>query len=161
MRFGLYLFLCGHFCANAAFRNRVSFQGTAHNWGEFYVYRRDYTVVRELIKYRQPPGLIKSFQTPPDLVKDMVPGKLRPKQLWLDSSSLLHAHKGTSAKKRGTMQHQIYDEQIPQTDHAKCCCDPQSIHAILFEIKFVYCCSRSVCLSPSPSFFLHDSLKAE
>lgn len=46
--------------------NGVSFNRTAHNWGEFYVYTRDYTVFRELIKYLQPLGLIKSFQTPTD-----------------------------------------------------------------------------------------------
>lgn len=96
-----FLFLWGRFHANAAFQTGSVFKRTAHNWVEFYVYMRDFTVFRELIKYLQPLGLIKSFQTPPDLVKDMVPGKLRLKELSLDSSSLLHAHKGTKCKEKG------------------------------------------------------------
>lgn len=94
----------GRFYANAAFQTGSVFKRTAHNWIVFYVYMRDYTVFRELIKYLQPLGLIKSFQAPPDLVKDMVPGKLRLKELSLDSSRvtccLLHAHKGTKCKEK-------------------------------------------------------------
>lgn len=83
-------------------------------------------------------------------------------ELLLDSSSLLHAHKGTSVKKKGERCNaEIYDEEIPPTGHAKCCCDPESIHTVLFQIEFVYGCSHSVCLAPSLSFFPHYSLKAE
>lgn len=46
-----FLFLWGRFYANAAFQTGSVFKRTAHNWIEFYVYMRDYTVFRELIKY--------------------------------------------------------------------------------------------------------------